>query len=543
MRGCRSGSKPLLLCLLRFLTAQLGNGEVAPYFFLAPGLGLGLLSAAGLELVEVSGSLANVRSVAAALTDLASGNPLAPDFPFRELALAAHARWQDLGGQIVVTDSRHSVPNDFTPEPFEFAHLHSTPLGPEQRDVSTLSDATQALAILGYEVVLRSPTSNPRSLSGYDFIPVYEVHKEDGSAGVIAEGKGLDDERSRASAVGEAVERILGSNPAETVEVITASAVELGSLALPSTELGLGPRDAFSDNLRTDWVHGYSPTGAAILVPAEMVFMSYVSRTGVVAVAHRNTTGLAAGTTRSHAFLNALMEVLERDAYWIVMRCRLQCSNIELDSTPGLPPYVKDIVAECARAGLRFHLKDISLDWPVHIVHALLANEQQQAPAFAHGTGAAFDLATAATRAVCEATQVHSDLRRLVGTELEQFILPEDRARSAALSWADPLWRPNVEHLMTSAVRDREQSVAPVRAYQSPNESLETSAFRLLRILVERGHRVICCPLGELGGIQAVRVLVTGATHPDPRIERVSARLRRYSGSSSRGIYGDPILT
>ncbi len=529
-----------------FLASPISGGSSGhPYFFLAPGIGLGLLSDSGLELVSVFDNLAEIQKIAVLLSQVSSGISPDPNHPLHKTLTAVHSRWLELGGK-VISSTPGSRQFNATMPTISFIGMHRMPLGFEPVDSEILlNTALDSLRDRGYELKLRTPSEQTSLLPGSDVIPVHEICTQSSPNGVIAEGKGLTQSRSRASAIGEAVERVVGDYPFDTSKILTASQSELGPDAVDVASLGLGPRDMLNNELCSDWIQAYYIDGQPILIPAELVYTSYVSRTGVVAIAHRNTTGLAAGSTMGQAFLNGLLEAIERDAYWIVMRCRLNCPDIDIDDVQGLGPEVVALIERYRSAGFRLHLKNISLDWPVQVVHALLEDRHGRVPAFAHGTGAALDMRTALARAVCEVGQVHSDLRKVVAHDIANYLLPEERPRSPSLSWADPLWRPHIAHLM----KNETQGADFHTSFESTLECVAGTDFllhervtTLLGDLTALGYKVIWCPLDQIGGIQVVRVIVLGATHPDPRLERISARLLRYSEGNS-GLFGDPILT
>ncbi|WP_414683011.1 YcaO-like family protein [Longimicrobium sp.] len=394
---------------------------------------------------------------------------------------------------------------------------------------------------MGYEIALREPSGDAPSLRWTPPIPVYEVREKLLPAQVIAEGKGLTHERSIASAVGEAVERILGSFPSAQVGIRSACFRELG---IPDEEINafdFGPRDCLHPLIVTDWVDAYewcSEGCEPLFVPAELVFTSHIGGSRVAVVAYRNTTGLAAGRSVDEAVLNGLLEIIERDAYWIVMRCKMRTPTISLRDVQRLDPRVGELAINLERQGLRLHLQDISLDWPIPIVHAFLEDASGRVPAFAHGSGAALSISEAVTRAICEVVQVRSDLCRWVDTHLLDFVMPANPLRSPHLTWADPLWGPQLAHFRTSSRQAR--SVRTERT----NAHVADLVAALRAELSVRGHRVLYCRLGEIGGIHGVRVFLLGATPPDPRGERVSPRMKRFlniQGLSSP--YIEPILT
>ena len=366
--------------------------------------------------------------------------------------------------------------------------------------------------------------------------PVFMV---EGTDGVIAEGKGLDADQAQKSALGEAVERVAGAGP--TTEARKHIRVDSEQSLYWDKDWGLGqctgPRDAYSPETLTEWLPAVNVTrNEACHLPAELAYFEYVpeeTRTRLFSLHH--TMGLAAGSSLEDAILSGIFEVLERDAYWITMRCRLNLPDIPLAGLAGLDPRVARIVEKLAHRGLRVLLKDMSLDWGIPIAHAVIVDENGGIPAFAHGTGASFDWPTSIARAVCESVQMYAGLDASMNAHFqwEDVVSVRGVLGDANLAWSDPLFAAHIEHIITPS----SEKWHPHACTWTP-----TAFFQHLK---ELGHEVIAADLYSEFDLKVVRVFVTGVTQPDPRLERVGARLKRWLERTglSRGLYSDPILT
>jgi thiazole/oxazole-forming peptide maturase SagD family component len=364
----------------------------------------------------------------------------------------------------------------------------------------------------------------------------YLEHKE---RGVIAEGKGLTEEQAKRSALAEGVERIFGAEPTRaTMESIVidtyknlygAKEWDLGALT--------GPRDLFSEDILTEWIPAINISrDEQCFLPAELAYFEYIpesNHTRLFSMHH--TMGLAAGSSLEDAALSGIFEVIERDAYWITMRCRVNCPDIDIEKVPDMDSRISEIKQLLKSKGFNLVLKDMSLDWGIPVVHAVLCDEKGKIPAFSHGTGASFSLSTAIARAVCEVLQMYSGLVEVTDTnfEWEEVVSVDGVLGKPELAWSDPLYRTHLEHLLTASEQ------------QWKNEYPVNSLKSLLEKLRELGHEVIVADLKSGTDLQVVRVHITNATQPDPRLERMSPRLHAWAEREGlkKGFYGDPILT
>ncbi|HYF29137.1 MAG TPA: YcaO-like family protein [Candidatus Paceibacterota bacterium] len=389
-----------------------------------------------------------------------------------------------------------------------------------------------ALAQMGYHLRQRTPISDEIGR----LAPVYLI---EGPEGVLAEGKGLDQEQAKRSTLGEAVERLAARGPSERVRAQRGTDTYQNLYRGKDWGLGTlaGPRDAFDSQIPSEWLpaRNISRDETAFL-PAELSYFEYVpetTRTRLFSLHH--TMGLAAGSSREDAALSGIFEVIERDAYWITMRCRMNLPDIPLEAVRDLDPKVIAIVQALEKRGFKLSVKDLSLDWGVPVVHAVLVDTQGGIPAFAHGTGASFSWATAVARAVCESVQMYEGLSAVMNDEWkwEDVVSVAGVLGNAAYAWSDPLFRPHIEHLLAPSDQPWDGSEP---AWSVPE---------FLADLKQRGHEVIVADLGSDYGLEVVRVFITNTTQPDPRLERISLRLEAWRNrlGLERGLYTDPILT
>jgi thiazole/oxazole-forming peptide maturase SagD family component len=343
--------------------------------------------------------------------------------------------------------------------------------------------------------------------------PTIEVVGRDGS--VIAGGAGLAHADVLRSALGEAVERLVSQNP-ESVKIFISSERELRNNGTRVPTFEVGPRDAYLSELNIDWVAASTLQGDAAAIPAERAYFNYEPVSGIRAFATQHTAGLAAGGTVEEAIWAGVSECLERDAYWIVMRCRLCCPTIDNNV---LGAQLTPLLNKIAEAGLALVLKDISLDWPIKIVHAILVDKTNRIPAFAHGVGSHTSLAQAARKSLSECLQIRKGLIRLCQIAEADILLPTSSIKSAPLAWSDPNCSSLLSHLFDESAGSW---VVP-----KSNEDTISPETILARLQTDAGP-VFWADLGQMANLRVVRVLVQNCVSPDHSLEFVPVRLRRW---------------
>ena len=389
-------------------------------------------------------------------------------------------------------------------------------------------DIARAVLELGFavECVCKADDRNSSRLGTSPSIWLVEVFSPD-TRYVYAGGKGLSEASAMRTALGEFVERYVASHPCPSA-IFLSSEVELKKRGFFIPPLVAGGRDCYSPELEHDWVIGHTIDGSPAALPAEKAFYEYVPMSGVRAFAWQHTAGLAAGRSLEEAVWAGLTECLERDAYWLVMRCKLPRPTLDPFQLLAKWPF---LIASLEAINLKVVLKDCRLDWQLPIVHAALVDRHQQVPAFAHGMGSGLTMEDAALKAVLEAFQIRSGLQRLAGSEGSASMFPA-QGRSAAQLWSDPASRGLIEHLLD------DQKQAP-RCGGGTHSVAET-----VSAVEGQGHHIVYARLGEFHGLQAVRVHVGNAVEPDPLNEDVPPRMAQWlSKVRLRAPYREPILT
>lgn len=240
-------------------------------------------------------------------------------------------------------------------------------------------------------------------------IPVWCAFTPNSRGIVVSNGKGLDDEAARTSAVMEAIERSVASQTPKRVTFATAQALRAEGIAYDelSEFLAKGmPLPRLSDN--TPWVEGVRlQTGASLLLPRDAVTMDRSRRRNTY---WQTSDGLASGNTVEEAILHGLLERIERDALtlWELMeRSERQATRINAESFSSLD--IKNLLDRLEAENLQIALFDISSNIPVPCIFAVLAPRipvgAMRFVEVTAGAGAGFDPVDAAIRAITEAAQ------------------------------------------------------------------------------------------------------------------------------------------
>lgn len=239
-------------------------------------------------------------------------------------------------------------------------------------------------------------------------IPVWCAYAPNSKAIVIAQGKGLDDASAKTSAVMEAVERSVATQP--SCAQIEASKRDLaGRHAVDCLEgllaIGSQPVDA-DEHIR--WVEARNlVTGGSIFVPSDAV---HLDRTKIAPRFWISSDGLASGNNWHEAVLHGVLERIERDAcvLWDVSDSRSRhARRINPHSIEDAD--VVEMLGKISAAGFDLALFDITSDLSVASVVALLRpvgdDSSLRYVDVTMGAGASLSPGVAAARAISEAVQ------------------------------------------------------------------------------------------------------------------------------------------
>jgi YcaO-like protein with predicted kinase domain len=224
-------------------------------------------------------------------------------------------------------------------------------------------------------------------------------------------GKGVDIHEARASCLMEMIERYsaFASFHSDSIPgykmgypLIKApfkDIVKQGHNALDPNDMNL---EVPYQNQELYWIpaeiadeNGCNP----IYVPAQFVFL-FCNLDEISLTSGLPSSGLAAGNILEEAKLNALLEVIERDAERIMPYSRERCFFLEADD-----PQVRDILKGCAEKGIHVQLLDITPEFGIPCYKAFIHGPRGE---ILKGCGAGLDGKKATISALTEVPYSHS---------------------------------------------------------------------------------------------------------------------------------------
>jgi len=265
----------------------------------------------------------------------------------------------------------------------------------------------------------RDPESQAVYVSGYPVPPLDDA--EMSSCLRLCAGKGRSHEQARMSALSEVVERRSGQHDGDEPRV-RGSLAELGDRALPPALLhGFSARqvaersrsnaaardrsqwvpEPLDPHTAIDWTPAWSlGTRERRLVPFTYCYAGAPAETGGAYCAP-NGNGVAAGASLEEAILQALLELVERDAvaiwwYNALVRPRFDLSRVR-------DPYLERTLAHHRRQGAEVWALDLTHDLELPVCAAIRRDPQG---CFSVGFGSHLDPELAAQRAFTELDQL-----------------------------------------------------------------------------------------------------------------------------------------
>lgn len=370
----------------------------------------------------------------------------------------------------------------------------------------------ESLARLGAKVSIRRHHDGPLDHMLYRFSACTETSYNPKRRMIVPQqnsrGKGLTEEQAYFSAAFELFERI-SARYHGGVSLIRAPYREVRDLAMNvpdhiGTVYHQGEMDRFDESLPIDWVWGHSlHDGSPKLVPASMVFLSNTRFMGQFY--DTASGGLAAGGTYEDAVLQALLELVEHDAWMIWQANRVQRPRIVLDDK--LPAAAGELSGRIAAHGLRLVLRDYTSDFGVPVFRAWMIDDSNYSFYASNGFGASLDPAIALERSISEAYQARdpgADKR------ISQYRNP--LARDLVFQYHSLF---ALNHFKTLEMNDEDNAPSVLyssfvnQSAQSVSDDIRTVVSRIRAVLPKA--EVIAVNLTKDGiGVPVVRVIASG---------------------------------
>ncbi|HEX8086083.1 MAG TPA: TOMM precursor leader peptide-binding protein [Solirubrobacteraceae bacterium] len=270
-------------------------------------------------------------------------------------------------------------------------------------------------------------------------------------AHMAVSGKGMTREAAWDSCLGEAVERYSGGCW-DAEETVYCRRDELAGRSLDPADLVLYAPDqyatlryaAYTPETRLRWVRGRSLVhDDEVWIPAIAVFMEYQAAAEEEFLFPVTSNGLAAGPSRAAAVLEAIHEVIERDAAMIAWANRLPAVRYDAETHPD--EEVRRLARAYRRRGVELAIYRLPADHDVAVMLAVAFQRRGRGPFAVVGLGAALDPCAAGRAAALEVGQVRPAFRERARTHDAPRIaeLVADPAATTsledhALLYADP---------------------------------------------------------------------------------------------------------
>ncbi len=274
----------------------------------------------------------------------------------------------------------------------------------------------------------------------------------------VCAGKGRSTEQAEISALFEALERRSGHYEGDEPRV-HASLNELGDAAFcPSVLHGFSSRqyaqrvvlnrdardrsqwvpEPLDPHTRIDWTPAWSlTTGSKRYVPFTFCFAGSPIEAGR-AYCPTNGNGVAAGTCMEEAILQALLELVERDAVAIWWYNRIRRGTFD-ESALRCDPYTDSLLDDYSNRGIRVNVLDLTHDIGIPVCACVAHRVHEGREVVALGFGCHLSFEVALRRALTEVNQIGPGIhpgtgRPFLDTERlddRSFLFPVEGPRNA----------------------------------------------------------------------------------------------------------------
>ncbi len=239
-------------------------------------------------------------------------------------------------------------------------------------------------------------------------IPCFAAFRPNSKTLANSQGKGLDRDSAKASAVMEAVEHSIAENQYIPTLVGNIKGLSERGQTLVDIRHLLPIGEIIPDNKKLRWVKGYNLLSQdAALIPFDAVNIDG-KKTDLIGIC-KSTNGLASGNCEEEAIFHGLCELIERDAgsLWSLKNKEMQALTA-IDPATWKDKTVVELFQKVENAGLSMKLFDHTSDIGMPCVMAVIGEigkDEYQHFDLAAGYGAHPIASRAAIRAITEAAQ------------------------------------------------------------------------------------------------------------------------------------------
>jgi len=319
-------------------------------------------------------------------------------------------------------------------------------------------------------------------------------------------GKGITEEQAYLSAAFELFERICSRYYGD-MEMIRASYREVRDIAFDlESYIGKtfheGVMESFSEDSPVDWVWAYSLVHQCPrLVPASIAFITASKLMGQFF--DDSSGGLAAGATLEDAILQALLEVIEHDAWIIWQSNAVTLPEVRQDTIRNAK--LSSVLEQIRSHGFRTIIRDYTTDFSIPVFRTWIINDNDYRYYATNGFGANLDPDIALERSISEAW-----LARGISSREEQLHYGGPLAREMAFSYYSlySLYHFNQLEILGNG-NTRDYGHFSTQATDSVVEDIEKT-ISLLRKQLPNVDVLVVNLTKEVLHVPVVRVLVGG---------------------------------
>jgi ribosomal protein S12 methylthiotransferase accessory factor len=372
------------------------------------------------------------------------------------------------------------------------------------------------------------------NVTGLDYlgVPVFMAVRPNARSLSVAQGKGLDADAARASALMEAIEFAHAEEPSLDTCIASYESLRTRARVADPKRLPQQKGRVFRAGDDIAWARGKDiGNGEAVWLPLDLVHLDFTAKarageSGFLC----SSNGLASGNTAEEALCAALCEVIERDAT-ALWRLRGESERagrrIALSSIED--PDAAALIVHLAERGMRVMLWDVTSDIGVACMLCRLieapGNPRSQLGAF-YGSGCHPAREIALARAVTEAVQ--SRLTYIAGSR-------DDLAAGDYEEPAGQVLLDTVRDLMAEKVPARDFAAVPTARHASFAEDVSWLCAALARAGLDE---IVTVDLtrGDVG-VPVIRVVVPGLEGVnDHALCKPGARARALAKSAPRAV-------
>jgi ribosomal protein S12 methylthiotransferase accessory factor len=376
----------------------------------------------------------------------------------------------------------------------------------------------------------------------------FDFHKADATQRGSC-GKGMTEDEAMLGAVGEAIERYCASH-VPIKQTRRARAADLAGAILP-TEFVLYSRSQYAREgfpfqpweaeAELLWIKAMEfGSDQPVWVPASLAYLAQPGDQPQDFLCTSTSSGFAAGPDLEWALRNAILELLEREAFMITWLNRLRVPEIDYSASGGV---TGEIRSAFQRWGTEVRAFNLATDMPVSAVMVVALDQTGNGPAAVVGLGCELHPERALRKALFEICQVHESFRRRCGQgvadRLNAYSDVSTLEHHAAYFFRrDHL--PELEFLLKPARNVRLEEV-PVAGGGSTQEDLEVLQGGLSRAGCRIFFRNLTTPDLLPYPIRVVRALITGIqpVHFGHSLERLGGQ-RLYELPVKTGFMESP---